>query len=191
MNLKNLAKVLTLQLKRFDYNRGFNGGKINKFIQYPLSLNLQPYMSSRKDPVPYSLYAVLVHEGFSCNSGHYYCYVKAPNGTWYLMNDSQVMASSQDKVLHQNAYLLFYLQQPTAANPEARLGDDAGATTTSTSLPKAELNQSTIGTHSNIFQNVGNTTKREKVSFGLTTTHSTKMLEWEKVRMGKGMNGKG
>ena len=23
-------KVLTLQLKRFDYNRGFNGGKINK-----------------------------------------------------------------------------------------------------------------------------------------------------------------
>ena len=94
-------KVLTLQLKRFDYNRGFNGGKINKFIQYPAHLNLQPFMSSRKEPVPYHLYAVLVHEGFSCNSGHYYCYVKAPNGTWYLMNDSQVMASSHDKVLHQ------------------------------------------------------------------------------------------
>lgn len=38
----------------------------------------------------YRLYAVLVHSGFSCNSGHYYCYVKAPNSAWYEMNDSRV-----------------------------------------------------------------------------------------------------
>ena len=31
-----------------------------------------------------------MHSGYSCNSGHYYCYVKAPNGTWYEMNDARV-----------------------------------------------------------------------------------------------------
>lgn len=28
----------------------------------------------------YGLYAVLVHSGHSCNSGHYYCYVKVSPG---------------------------------------------------------------------------------------------------------------
>lgn len=28
------------------------------------------------DPVMYGLYAVLVHSGYSCHAGHYYCYVK-------------------------------------------------------------------------------------------------------------------
>lgn len=42
------------------------------------------------DAVNYQLYGVLVHSGMSCNSGHYYCYIKAPNQTWYCMNDSHV-----------------------------------------------------------------------------------------------------
>lgn len=31
---------------------------------------------SSGDPVMYGLYAVLVHSGYSCHAGHYYCYVK-------------------------------------------------------------------------------------------------------------------
>ena len=42
------------------------------------------------DPVMYKLYGVLVHAGYSCNSGHYYCYVKGSNGMWYEMNDNRV-----------------------------------------------------------------------------------------------------
>ena len=42
------------------------------------------------DPLLYQLYAVLVHMGHSTSSGHYYCYVKASNHTWYCMNDSMV-----------------------------------------------------------------------------------------------------
>jgi len=38
----------------------------------------------------YRLYAVLVHNGQTTNSGHYYCYVRAPGGTWHCMNDSSV-----------------------------------------------------------------------------------------------------
>lgn len=35
---------------------------------------------SHGEPQVYVLYAVLVHSGFSCHAGHYYCYVKvSPN----------------------------------------------------------------------------------------------------------------
>uniref|UniRef100_A0A7N8WNZ9 Ubiquitin carboxyl-terminal hydrolase n=1 Tax=Mastacembelus armatus TaxID=205130 RepID=A0A7N8WNZ9_9TELE len=82
------SNVLTLSLKRFA---NFSGGKITKDVGYPEFLNIRPYMSqSSGDPVMYGLYAVLVHSGYSCHAGHYYCYVKASNGQWYQMNDSMV-----------------------------------------------------------------------------------------------------
>ncbi|XP_012590032.1 PREDICTED: ubiquitin carboxyl-terminal hydrolase 36 [Condylura cristata] len=68
------SSVLTLSLKRFA---NFSGGKITKDVGYPEFLNIRPYMSqSSGDPVMYGLYAVLVHSGYSCHAGHYYCYVK-------------------------------------------------------------------------------------------------------------------
>lgn len=46
-------------------------------VGYPEFLNIRPYMSqSNGCPVVYGLYAVLVHSGYSCHAGHYYCYVK-------------------------------------------------------------------------------------------------------------------
>ncbi|XP_019370421.1 PREDICTED: ubiquitin carboxyl-terminal hydrolase 36, partial [Gavialis gangeticus] len=104
------SNVLTLSLKRFA---NFSGGKITKDVGYPEFLNVRPYMSqSSGDPVMYSLYAVLVHSGYSCHAGHYYCYVKASNGQWYQMNDSLVHASNIKVVLNQQAYVLFYLRIP-------------------------------------------------------------------------------
>ncbi|CAB1350138.1 unnamed protein product, partial [Coregonus sp. 'balchen'] len=88
------SNVLTLSLKRFA---NFSGGKITK---------------STGDPVMYGLYAVLVHSGYSCHAGHYYCYVKASNGQWYQMNDSMVHSSNIKVVLNQQAYVLFYLRIP-------------------------------------------------------------------------------
>lgn len=50
-------------------------------VGYPEFLNIRPYMSqSSGEPVIYSLYAVLVHSGYSCHAGHYYCYVKVGCG---------------------------------------------------------------------------------------------------------------
>lgn len=38
---------------------------------------MRPFMSqSQGDSLVYGLYAVLVHSGFSCHAGHYFCYVK-------------------------------------------------------------------------------------------------------------------
>uniref|UniRef100_A0A3Q1EGD6 Ubiquitin carboxyl-terminal hydrolase n=1 Tax=Acanthochromis polyacanthus TaxID=80966 RepID=A0A3Q1EGD6_9TELE len=97
------SNVLTLSLKRFA---NFSGGKITKDVGYPEFLNIRPYMSqSSGDPVMYGLYAVLVHSGYSCHAGHYYCYVKASNGQWYQMNDSMVHSSNIKVVLNQQAYI--------------------------------------------------------------------------------------
>ncbi|KAL4612918.1 ubiquitin carboxyl-terminal hydrolase 36 isoform X1 [Arapaima gigas] len=106
------SNVLTLSLKRFA---NFSGGKITKDVGYPEFLNIRPYMSqSSGEPVMYGLYAVLVHSGYSCHAGHYYCYVKASNGQWYQMNDSMVHPSTIKVVLNQQAYVLFYLRIPEA-----------------------------------------------------------------------------
>uniref|UniRef100_A0A672KWA4 USP domain-containing protein n=1 Tax=Sinocyclocheilus grahami TaxID=75366 RepID=A0A672KWA4_SINGR len=101
------SNVLTISLKRFT---NFSGGKSTKDVRYTEYLDLRPFMSqSHGDPQIYALYAVLVHSGFSCHAGHYYCYIKASNGQWYQMNDSSVSLSDIRTVLNQQAYLLFYI----------------------------------------------------------------------------------
>lgn len=102
------SNVLTLSLKRFA---NFSGGKITKDVKYPEYLDLRPFMSqSQGEPQVYGLYAVLVHSGFSCHAGHYFCYIKASNGQWYQMNDSSVSVSDIRSVLNQQAYVLFYIK---------------------------------------------------------------------------------
>ncbi|XP_053197174.1 ubiquitin carboxyl-terminal hydrolase 42 [Scomber japonicus] len=102
------SNVLTLSLKRFA---NFSGGKITKDVKYPEYLDLRAFMSqSQGEPQVYGLYAVLVHSGFSCHAGHYFCYIKASNGQWYQMNDSSVSVSDIRSVLNQQAYVLFYIK---------------------------------------------------------------------------------
>ncbi|XP_066855467.1 ubiquitin carboxyl-terminal hydrolase 42-like isoform X2 [Anser cygnoides] len=103
------SNVLTISLKRFA---DFTGGKINKEVKYPEYLDLRAYMSqSSGEPLLYALYAVLVHHGINCRSGHYVCYIKAGNGLWYQMNDAKVVRTDIKRVLGQQAYLLFYIRR--------------------------------------------------------------------------------
>ncbi|CAB3994187.1 ubiquitin carboxyl-terminal hydrolase 36-like [Paramuricea clavata] len=110
LRVHQAPNVMTMCLKRFDSHSLF-ASKINKEISYPEQLNLRPFMSKNQGPaVHYKLYAVLVHSGYSCNSGHYYCFIKAANNHWYQMNDSSVRQVSLKTVLGQQAYLLFYIK---------------------------------------------------------------------------------
>ncbi len=43
--IQRLPRVLTMQLKRFDFNSMF-GGKINKTVAYPEHIDMRPFMSS-------------------------------------------------------------------------------------------------------------------------------------------------
>ena len=70
---------------------GAHGSKVTRHISFSERLDLRPFMSvPRAPPVWYRLYAVLVHNGPTTKSGHYYCYVRGPAGTWHCMNDSSV-----------------------------------------------------------------------------------------------------
>ncbi|XP_030646052.1 ubiquitin carboxyl-terminal hydrolase 36 [Chanos chanos] len=137
------SNVLTLSLKRFA---NFSGGKITKDVGYPEFLNIRPYMSqSTGDPVMYGLYAVLVHSGYSCHAGHYYCYVKASNGQWYQMNDSMVHSSNIKVVLNQQAYVLFYLRIPeTKKNVDGPVSKQGFVHPAKNNLASEQLKKTTL-----------------------------------------------
>uniref|UniRef100_A0A8C6P8K2 Ubiquitin carboxyl-terminal hydrolase n=1 Tax=Nothobranchius furzeri TaxID=105023 RepID=A0A8C6P8K2_NOTFU len=163
------SNVLTLSLKRFA---NFSGGKITKDVGYPEFLNIRPYMSqSTGDPVMYGLYAVLVHSGYSCHAGHYYCYVKASNGQWYQMNDSMVYSSNIKVVLNQQAYVLFYLRIP-----ETKKNAD-GHTNKQAQLHSGKNNASS------------KQIKRVNLSMPLSSLQVTKKLEPAQLRKIQAMDG--
>ncbi|CAL4077990.1 unnamed protein product, partial [Meganyctiphanes norvegica] len=77
--------VLTLHLKRF-HHVGFNLTKVNRYVQFPLVLDIAPFtssisqalgnMSKGQSKVLYGLYGVVEHTG-RLNSGHYVAYVRS------------------------------------------------------------------------------------------------------------------
>ncbi|GFQ87796.1 ubiquitin carboxyl-terminal hydrolase 45 [Trichonephila clavata] len=81
--------VLTLHLKRFQQVIT-SLKKVNRFVEFPLILDLTPYcssaclilphMSSVKDEILYSLYGIVEHSGH-LRSGHYTAYVKVSKRT--------------------------------------------------------------------------------------------------------------
>lgn len=113
MTIFELPMMLTIHLKRFafDLQRGYMR-KIMSKVEYPSTLDMAPYVSKEKHikKALYNLYAVLVHLGYGCDSGHYFAYVKAPNGQWYRADDEDITPVSEKEVLDQNAYMLFYQQ---------------------------------------------------------------------------------
>jgi hypothetical protein len=84
--------------------------------------------ASPREDFSYRLYGVLVHAGRSTHSGHYFAYVRAPTGGWYLMDDSTVTQVKEAAVMSQKAYMLFYArQQPPAGGAPGGAQQPAGA----------------------------------------------------------------
>lgn len=116
-------ECLVLHLKRF--RMGFFG-KINQEIRFQSTLNLRPFLARASDDRPlYDLRAVLVHldKGNISHYGHYIAFVKCPlpdRWQWYAMDDERAVAVSEEDVLRQTAYLLFYVRS-------RRAGAKAGA----------------------------------------------------------------
>ncbi|KAK2542416.1 hypothetical protein Q9233_000508 [Columba guinea] len=109
LTIHQASNVLTVRLKRVD---PFSGRKITKFVRYPEYLEIGKYTSEASGgPLLYSLYAVVIHEGHSCQRGHYYCFVKASDRRWYKMDDASVVLCDIQTVLSRCAYLLFYVRR--------------------------------------------------------------------------------
>ena len=105
LTISKAPQVLILHLKRFT-NRG---EKNLKTLTFPLSLGVDTADCSK---VNYALYGVIVHDGQSCLSGHYFSYVRVHDGGWYEVNDSKVIQRDKRAATSQGAaYILFYQRE--------------------------------------------------------------------------------
>ncbi|GMH04461.1 hypothetical protein Nepgr_006300 [Nepenthes gracilis] len=110
--------VLTIHLKRFGLLTA--GQKIEKKVHFGPTLDLKPFVSSSypEGDLMYTLYGVLVHAGWSTDSGHYYCFVRTSTGMWYSLDDNRVIQVNERTVLDQKAYMLFYVRDRENFSPE-------------------------------------------------------------------------
>ncbi len=87
LKIHNAPDILVLHLKRFKFTT--SGRKIDTQVAFPERLELERYMSP-SIPAQFSLVGVVVHDGATLGSGHYFAYVKSDGGAWFLKNDDEV-----------------------------------------------------------------------------------------------------
>jgi hypothetical protein len=109
LRLATAPSILVVHLKRFACDPFGRLIRLNKLIDFSLRLEIGDYMSrvNKARPPPYELVAVLVHQGQTCDSGHYIAFTRH-NGNWYKCNDSQVELVDVSVVMKQQAYILVY-----------------------------------------------------------------------------------
>lgn len=109
LRLATAPSILVCHLKRFAFDKYGRLVRLKKQVQFPRTLEIGDFMSkvNQARPPPYELVAVLVHQGNSCEHGHYLAYVKNA-GLWYRCNDSIVEEVDFSTVLSQQAYICMY-----------------------------------------------------------------------------------
>ncbi|AET40630.1 ubiquitin-specific protease UBP8 Ecym_6248 [Eremothecium cymbalariae DBVPG len=108
-----LPPVLMLQLKRFEHLMNGTSVKINDYISFPLHLNMKDYCKPVDclHPVPnmmYKLSAIISHHG-TVHQGHYTTICRINGDIWAKFNDSMVTVISEEDMLKEQAYLLYYV----------------------------------------------------------------------------------
>ncbi|XP_037832828.1 ubiquitin carboxyl-terminal hydrolase 11, partial [Kryptolebias marmoratus] len=151
LDLWSLPEVLIIHLKRFSYTK-FTREKLDTIVDFPLrytlahshalshthrsdsclcfrdldfsSFLLRKNLSSEEPPSRYDLIAVSNHYG-GLRDGHYTSYAQnKDNGQWYYFDDSKVTFASEEQIVTNAAYVLFYhrqdkIRKPTLSAPNA------------------------------------------------------------------------
>ncbi|KAK9100583.1 hypothetical protein Scep_024013 [Stephania cephalantha] len=132
MSIRKLPLVSCFHIKRFEHSSYRNmSRKIDRYLQFPLSLDMSPYLSSTilrsrfgnriftysgDDPEgstelssEFELFAVVTHTG-KLDAGHYVTYLRL-NDQWYKCDDAWVTRVSENVVRAAQAYMMFYVQK--------------------------------------------------------------------------------
>ena len=104
IKLWKTSNVIIILLKRYSMFQ-----KKDNFIEYPLQLNLEDYLIDyERKGKNYKLSGICIQSG-SLGGGHYYamCHNEL-DGRWREYNDTHVREVSEDELLRQRPYCLFY-----------------------------------------------------------------------------------
>lgn len=103
--ISKLPHILIISLKRFKYT-SYSRHKLTNFIRYPIN-DLE--VKDKK----YDLFGVVNHYG-AITHGHYTSIIRKDD-KWFTLDDGSVYQVGENKVVHSNAYILFYISKE---NPE-------------------------------------------------------------------------
>ncbi|EDQ90990.1 uncharacterized protein MONBRDRAFT_3133, partial [Monosiga brevicollis MX1] len=105
VRLRQLPACVIISLKRMAYDMESQQRiKIHQRCEFPLDLDLRPYMSDAAISAAelYRLTGVVVHSG-SAQSGHYYAFAQQRDSSqWLRLDDRQVTPVSTDVLLEQS-----------------------------------------------------------------------------------------
>ena len=103
-----LPDILIINFKRFTNDLS----KIDDYIDYPIdNLDMSKYVNGyNRESYIYNLYAIANHEG-TTDGGHYWALIKNNDNNWYKFNDNIVSTVSDNDIVSNNAYCLFYIKK--------------------------------------------------------------------------------
>ncbi|KAL2919185.1 hypothetical protein HK105_201460 [Polyrhizophydium stewartii] len=94
IRLLTLPSVLNFQITRFRFDpRLMLKKKVNSPVRFPKQIDMSPFVQgAAPGSLVYDLRAVLLHKGFSANSGHYVARVFSPeHASWFELDDETVV----------------------------------------------------------------------------------------------------